>query len=170
MIESRYNVLYRDRQGWGCSKVATTQLGDPATRTHDTARKGHDTVGLCAGACGSARARAAWLAEGHDTKFCIMAEGGDLWVEIQHNKAMIRRNNAPRYGVGSCVTYGSARGETQQGLCVSIQFCIAGREAVTWRACDTIGHGHDTVPSARTVCEQPGSVGCAPCAPNSVLA
>ena len=56
MIESRYNVLFRDRHGWGVQQGGATRPGGPTTWPHDTAKKGHDTAGLRTGACCSARA------------------------------------------------------------------------------------------------------------------
>ena len=80
VIESRYNVLYRDRHGWGCSRVATTRLGGPATRPPDTARKGQDTASPHAGAYGSARVGLSWRGS-RDTKIvsCLGATFGSRY-------------------------------------------------------------------------------------------
>ena len=43
---------------------------------------GHDTAG-CAQGRAAVRARMAWLAEGRDTKNCIVAERGWPWIAIQ---------------------------------------------------------------------------------------
>ena len=109
--------------------------------------------------------RRAWLAEGHDTKFCIMVEGGDLWVVIQRSKVAIRRNSVPRYGSGSCDTQGrTCRAHVAGALCRDTIFvsrpgrlrhgrprrCDMVRQRVHARS-DTAGHDHYTAPSSRCV-------------------
>ena len=103
-------------QGAGaCSRVATTWPGGPATRPHDTTNMGHHTAGRAQGR--RATTRAAWRAKGHDTKFCIMAKGGDLWVTIQRNKVAIRHRELQHERQ-------RARHGVRQGLRSRYNFCI----------------------------------------------
>ena len=79
---SRYNRLYRDIAQLGTRRHGAQALRHGAQAPCDTARKSHDKAG---------RARAAWLAEGCDTKFCIVAEGATLCRYTTCDTTAIRR-------------------------------------------------------------------------------
>ena len=83
-----------------CSKVATTRPRGPATRPHNTARKGYDTVCPHAGDCG-APAPPAWLARESRYKNCIVAEGATVVSQygasgLRYNAATWQRSVATR--------------------------------------------------------------------------
>ena len=76
-----------------CSRVAKTRPGGPATRSHDTARKGHDTVSQRAGVCNSARAR------GLDDRGVVIQKlyrGWGATVVSQYGAAGLRYNAVTR--------------------------------------------------------------------------
>ena len=104
-VESRYNVLYRDRQGWGGSAVGAH---GQARHGHDTAttqprygQEAHDTAGPRSMACGSTRSRG--LAGGvcHNTIICILTAGTGLASQHGELGVAIRRSSALRHGTGA---------------------------------------------------------------------
>ena len=139
-VESRYNVLYRDRQGLGgCAEGAHGQ----ARHCHDTTtiRPRHGQKRLRHGwparrASGSAHTHGLAVEVCRDTNGCIVTGGAGLVSRHSALAAAIRHSSAPRYDAGSCDTRGIARDTAcsacMAGVCVAIQTLYLDRGA-----CDT---------------------------------
>ena len=153
VIESRYNVLYHDMHRWGMQQGG-------ATRPHNTAWKGHDTVSPRAGACGNAHEQPSLGGGGggggeSTYKKIVSWLGDDSWCcDTAQPRAAIQLSSAPQYGAGGCDKRGSTpntkRSAREAGNCVTIQFCV-----MTEGSCDTalqrvharsdkVGHACDT--------------------------